>query len=70
MILCLFAAAVGLALASTGFAALRSLFGNVSLPLIVFGLGAGAAVLLAFISGFPPAWRAKRLNIVDALAGR
>jgi putative ABC transport system permease protein len=70
LILCLFAAAVGLALASGGFAALRGLFGNVDLPVIVLGMGAAAAVLLAFISGFPPAWRAKRLNIVDALAGR
>jgi putative ABC transport system permease protein len=33
-------------------------------------MGAGAALMLAFISGIPPAWRAKRLNIVDALAGR
>jgi ABC-type antimicrobial peptide transport system permease subunit len=27
-------------------------------------------VLVAFVSGFPPAWRARQLNIVDALAGR
>lgn len=33
-------------------------------------LGAlGIAVLLAFIVGLPPALRAMRLNIVDALAG-
>jgi len=33
-------------------------------------MGAGLALLLAFISGFAPAWRARQLNIVDALAGR
>lgn len=71
LILCLFAAAVGLMLAAGGFQGLRSfLGGNASLPIVVVGLGAAAAVALAFISGFPPAWRARQLNIVDALAGR
>jgi ABC-type lipoprotein release transport system permease subunit len=28
------------------------------------------AVLLAFVSGLPPAWRMRRLPVVDALAGR
>jgi putative ABC transport system permease protein len=32
--------------------------------------GAGAAVLLALIVGMPPALRAMRLNIVDALADK
>jgi ABC-type lipoprotein release transport system permease subunit len=32
--------------------------------------GGIAAVLLALISGLPPAWRANRLAVVDALAGR
>jgi putative ABC transport system permease protein len=32
--------------------------------------GFGVAVLLAILTGLPPAWRAKRLDIVDALAGR
>lgn len=70
LILCLFAAAVGILLAGGAFQAMRTFLGNVSMPLVVIGLGAGAAVLLAFVSGFPPAWRAKQLNIVDALAGR
>ena len=30
----------------------------------------GVALVLAIVSGLPPAWRAKQLNIVDALAGR
>ena len=33
-------------------------------------IGAGAvAVVLALVVGLPPAWRARRLRIVDALAG-
>ena len=51
-------------------AVLKPIFGNFRMPMIVVSMGAGMALLLAFISGFPPAWRAKRLNIVDALAGR
>jgi len=27
-------------------------------------------VLLALLTGLPPAWRTTRLNIIDALAGR
>jgi putative ABC transport system permease protein len=71
LILCLFAGAVGLALAAVAFVGLRGFLGaNASLPIVTVGLGAIVAVLLAFVSGFSPAWRAKRLNIVDALAGR
>lgn len=72
MLLCLFAAALGLALAAVVFQspALQKLFGNFSMPMIVVAMGAGMALLLAFVSGFPPAWRARQLNIVDALAGR
>lgn len=72
LILCLFAALLGIGLAALVFEspALQKLFGNFSMPYIVAGMGLGLAVLLAFISGFPPAWRARQLNIVDALAGR
>ncbi len=53
-----------------------------ALPIIKLGLqgvelspkallpGIGAAVLLALIVGLPPALRAGRLNIVDALADK
>jgi putative ABC transport system permease protein len=70
--LCVFAAAIGLALATFAFnsGALKSVFGGFRMPLIVMGMGAGVALLLALISGLPPAWRARQLNIVDALAGR
>jgi ABC-type lipoprotein release transport system permease subunit len=40
------------------------------MPLIVLGMGSGVALILALVSGLPPAWRARQLNIVDALAGR
>jgi putative ABC transport system permease protein len=72
LMLCLFAAALGLFFARSIFAApqLQTLFGNLPMPLMVLGGGAGIAVLLALVSGLPPAWRAKRLNIVDALAER
>ena len=70
--LCVFAAAVGLALATFAFnsGALRMIFGNFKMPLIVMAMGGGVAMLLALVSGLPPAWRARQLNIVDALAGR
>jgi putative ABC transport system permease protein len=70
LLLCLFAAFAGLALASSVFPVLKPIFGNFKMPMIVVSMGAGMALLLAFISGFPPAWRARQLNIVDALAGR
>jgi putative ABC transport system permease protein len=36
----------------------------------VFLSGFAVAILVAAASGIPPAWRVKRLNVVDALAGR
>lgn len=70
--LCLVAAAAGLAIAALAFnsGALKQIFGGISMPLIVITMGGGVALLLALVSGLPPAWRAKQLNIVDALAGR
>jgi putative ABC transport system permease protein len=72
LLLCLFAAALGIGLAAVVFEspALQKLFGNFSMPTLVMMMGAGIAVAVAFVSGFPPAWRARQLNIVDALAGR
>lgn len=70
LLLCVFAALAGLALASMVFPALKAIFGNLPMPLEVILSGVAMAAALAFLSGFPPAWRAKQLNIVDALAGR
>jgi len=70
-LLCLFAAMLGLGLAAMIFPAARAIVGGqVLLPATVLATGAGAALLLALLSGLPPAWRAHRLTVVDALAGR
>jgi len=70
VLLCLVAAALGLALAAAIFPGLKDFIGAVALPGKVVALGIVIAVLLALVTGLPPAMRAKRLNIVDALAGR
>ena len=70
--LCVFAAIVGLAIAAFAFnsGALKAIFGAFKMPLIVMAMGGGVALVLALVSGLPPAWRARQLKIVDALAGR
>ena len=45
-------------------------FGDLSLPKIVYFQGLGVAALLAAVVATVPAWRARNLSIVDALAGR
>jgi len=72
LLLCSFAAVIGLAVSTTVFASppMKALFGNFPMPNIVLAMGAGMALLLSLVSGLPPAWRARQLNIVDALAGR
>jgi len=47
-----------------------SVLGPSHLGSAVVTAGLVIAVVLAMISGLPPALRAQRLNIVDALAGR
>lgn len=70
-------AALGVALASrvlpwiTSGPALSSQgIGAMHVPNLVYAAAAVVAVLLALISGVPPAVRARRLNIVAALSGR
>jgi putative ABC transport system permease protein len=70
LMLCLFAAVVGLVLSAGAMKAVGSVLGPTKLPGIVIVAGLLIAVALAIISGLPPAFRAQRLNIVDALAGR
>jgi putative ABC transport system permease protein len=75
LLLSLVAASLGLTAASLVFPALMNSIPGAGLeglrvPMQVFVWGSGIAVLLALASGAPPAWRAKRLKIVDALAGR
>jgi len=69
-ILCLIAAIVGLLLSSVAIKAVGSVLGAGAIPPVVVVEGLIVAVLLAAISGLPPALRAQRLNIVDALAER
>jgi putative ABC transport system permease protein len=70
LMLCLFAAVVGLILSAVLMKIVGSVLGPSTLVPIVVIIGLVIAVALAFISGLPPALRAQRLNIVDALAGR
>jgi len=70
LMLCLFAAALGLVLSAGAIRIVGSILGPATLLPIVVISGLLIAVGLAIISGLPPALRAQRLNIVDALAGR
>jgi putative ABC transport system permease protein len=71
VLLCVSAAALGLAAAAAVFPVAAAIgIGGAALPLKVVAIGLGIAVVLALLSGLPPAWRAQRLVIVDALAGR
>jgi putative ABC transport system permease protein len=70
VVLCVLGAALGLLIARVSFNALSALLGDVALPLGVIFVGLGVAAVLSLVSGIPPAVRAARLNIVDAIAGR
>ena len=69
-VVCLAAAAFGLALALVAFPFASKLVPGLSMPLQVVALGLGCAALLSLISAAAPALRAARLNIVTALASR
>ncbi len=70
LMLCLFAAVVGLILSAGAMKIVGAVLGPARLLPVVVIFGLVIAVALAVISGLPPALRAQRLNIVDALAGR
>jgi putative ABC transport system permease protein len=69
-VICALGAAIGLALAKLLMPLAEKTIGIASIPPIVLAEGALAAVLVALASGLAPALRARRLSIVDALAGR
>jgi putative ABC transport system permease protein len=70
-LLCVVAALLGLAIAAAIFPVTEALgIGDAALPARVVASGVVVALALALASGLPPAWRARRLAIVDALAGR
>jgi len=71
-ILCLFAAGLGIAIAAALFPRIFGalpIFGAIPLPGIVWATGFALAFGLAALSAFFPALRARRLTIVEALAG-
>ncbi len=70
LLLCLLAAAIGLGIAALLFPIMKNFIGEAALPGRVLAQGAVVAVVLALVTGLLPALRAKRLNIIDALAGR
>ncbi len=70
LLICVAAALTGLALATALFPYAAKYIPGLSMPPIVVGLGLIGAVLVALITAAPPASRAARLEVVDALAGR
>ena len=72
-ILCIVSALVGMAAAAAVLFPLIwtafNLEGQPMEPSVVL-IGVAFAAALAALSALPPAWRARRLNVVDALAGR
>jgi putative ABC transport system permease protein len=71
ILICVAAAAIGLLTAAALFPATAALgIAGTILPARVLATGAILAVALALVSGLPPAWRARQLSIVDALAAR
>jgi putative ABC transport system permease protein len=71
-LLCVTAAIVGLAVAAALFPTMFDLMGFAPIPIENSTLVGGVAVafLLAVLSSWLPTWRAQRLSVVDALAGR
>jgi putative ABC transport system permease protein len=66
----LVAAAIGLAIAAAVFPLARTVVPTGTLPMPVLVIGGALAIVAALLSAIIPAWRAKRLNIVEALAVR
>jgi len=72
MLLCGVAAGLGLGIAAVVSPQIyRSIgAGGLTLPPAVAAMGFAIAVAVAVVSALPPAWRAQRQSVVDALAGR
>lgn len=68
--LCTIGAALGMALAIIGIGALPAEYRLVRISGEVWAFVAASVLVLALATGLPPALRAMRLRIVDALAGR
>ena len=70
IVFCLFAAAIGLGVASLLLPKARALIGVAAMPGIVVITGVGFAVLLALLGSAVPAWRGLKLQVAEALADR
>jgi putative ABC transport system permease protein len=70
LLVCIAAALIGLALAAGFFPYAGKFIPGLSMPLNVVGVGLIGAVIVALITAVPPASRAAKLQVVDALAGR
>jgi putative ABC transport system permease protein len=72
LLLCCVAAAIGIGISAAISPSLFREFGagGLNLPLSVIGLAFAVAAAFAIVSAALPAMRARRLSIVDALAGR
>jgi putative ABC transport system permease protein len=70
LLLCVIAAVIGLSLSYAALPIIKQGLQGVELSPKALIPGIGVAVILAFIVGIPPALRAMRLNIVDALADK
>ena len=70
LLLCVSAAFIGLALSYLTLPVIKQGLRGVELSPSALLPGIGVAVALALVVGFPPAVRAMRLNIIDALADR
>lgn len=68
--LTLVAALAGIGLSAFLPPLVRSIFNMPGMHVSVVFSGALVAVLVAMVSGGPPAWTARRLSVVDGLAGR
>jgi len=71
-LLCLGAALIGLGIAAASFPSVFEALDvlRMPLPMSVVATGCLLATIMAVVSALPPAVRAQRSNIVDALAGR
>jgi putative ABC transport system permease protein len=70
VVVCVAAALIGLALALLVFPYAGKFIPGLTMPLVVVETGVAGACLVALISASLPAFRAARLQIIDALADR
>jgi putative ABC transport system permease protein len=70
IVFCLAAASIGLVIATLLQPFARQRFTVATMPPVVIVAGVAFAVCVALLGGAVPAWRALKLQVVDALAVR